>query len=197
MSYLLFKNNMNSFMNNQVGVTNSTDFAKKLTSEYDSLIRRGQETINQVSVDKTNTSLMELSLTAMLSIASLSKIPVDINNQIGKAMILYWLGATMQKYPIPIIPALGSFKNISIENGLVLKPGEFPESDTQQPITDVDIFLDILIELIKTHLSDISGIYNTKSLYPGFPLVPPAPGVVIWKGYQILEPDDDNDKLDL
>lgn len=109
----------------------------------------------------------------------------DIINQIGKGIVGYWTGATLNLAPTPIIPATGTIQNITTTSAIVSKPGTFPNISPQVPTSDSARFLDQLILAMKIHLLSIEGIYNTISLYPGFPTVPPAPGILLWKGFSI------------
>jgi len=186
MSWEVFKTNMSLYMGNQKGISTYQDWGKKFTMEYDMAMRRGFQTINQVSIQKANTDLME----TMINLAGLVALQKrdgqhDIINQLGKGIKMYWLGATLYSFPIPVIPAVGSYQNIITTSALVTKPGEFPDFKNQFPTNDTDQFLDLLIMAMNIHLFSIEGIYNTVSLYPGFPQVPPAPGIVQWVGYTV------------
>ena len=46
MSVSIFKSNLLRYMQNQSGINKFEDFAEKLTSEYDLLIKSGFQTIN-------------------------------------------------------------------------------------------------------------------------------------------------------
>lgn len=186
MSWQVFKANMTLYMGNQTAIDSSETFAKKFTQEYDLVIRRGFQTINNVSVQDSNVDLMEtmINLAGIISLQKQSGLH-DIINQLGKGIKMYWLGATLYQFPIPIIPAIGSYQNIITTSALVTNPGEFPDFQQQFPTDDTGQFLDMLIMAMNIHLFSIEGIYNTVSLYPGFPQVPPAPGIVQWVGYTI------------
>lgn len=186
MSFQIFKNNMLSYMQNQDGIATYGDFANKLTTEYDMAIRRGFQTVNNIPVLKTNTELM-LTLVNIALLTALQKREGThtIVNDLGKGVVGYWIGATLNLSPPPVIPATGAVLNISTTAALVSNPGAFPEINPQIPTNDSAIFLDQLILGIQIHLLSIEGIYNTVSLYPGFPVVPPAPGILLWKGYTV------------
>ena len=186
MSFVIFKQNMLSYMSNQRGINSHQDFAKTFVLEYDGAIRRGYQIVNKVSVLKTNTELMETLLNLSLLVALQKQKGLhDIINQFGNAITGYWIGTTLNNYPVPIIPATGAFQNIQTTSASVTKPGEFPDMKQQYPTDNIEIFLDMLILAMKTHLFTIEGVYNTISLYPGFPAVPPAPGILQWTGYEV------------
>ena len=55
MSYDIFKQNMLSYMRNQRAIGSKEDFAKKLVQEYDSLVRRGYDLVNKITISTGNT----------------------------------------------------------------------------------------------------------------------------------------------
>jgi len=173
-------------MQNQDGISSLGDFANKLTTEYDLSIRRGFQTINNVMVLQTNTQFMNTMVTlALTSAIQKQNGQHSVINDIGRGIIGYWTGATLNLAPVPIIPATGAFQNIQTTSALVSNPGTFPDVGPQIPTGDSARFLDQLIFGIQMHLLSIEGIYNTVSLYPGFPILPPAPGILIWKGFSV------------
>lgn len=186
MSLEVFKNNMLTYMQNQDGIQSFGDFANKLTTEYDLLVRRSYQTVNNVNVLQTNTELMETMVNLALAEAlQKRKGTHTIINELGKGIVAYWTGATLNNLPVPTIPAQGAFQNIQTTSALVTNPGTFPEIGPQIPTDNSGIFLDLLISSIQVHLLSIEGVYNTISLYPGFPTVPPSPGILLWKGFTV------------
>jgi hypothetical protein len=67
---------------------------------------------------------------------------------------------------------------------LVTNPGEFPDMGTQVPTMDINVFLDMLIIAMTIHLTTITGMYMTLSMYPGVP-VTIAPGILTWTGFTV------------
>ena len=186
MSFPVFKQNMLLFMQNQEAISSYGDFAKKLTIEYDMTIRRGFQTVNNVPVLKSNTELVE----TMVNLACSSELQKksgtsDIINKIGKAIVSYWTGCTLNNFPTPIVPATGAVQNISTTSALVLNPGQFPNITPVTPTLDSGLFLDMLIAGMQIHLTTLSGVYNTISIYPGAPTPPPAPGIVTWNTFTV------------
>ena len=186
MSLEVFKRNMLNYMEYQPGVKSIEDFAKYFTLQYDMLIRRSYQTMNQVMIQESNTDLMEkmMILAGQMALQKQEGL-YDIINRYGKAIKMYWLGATLYQFPVPIIPAVGSYQNIFTTSAYVTNPGEFPDMREQFPTNNSKSFIDILSLAIQIHLLTVEGIYNTVSLYPGFPTVPPAPGFLPWKGFTI------------
>lgn len=186
MSLDIFKQNMLSYMQYQPGVKSNEAFAKYFTMQYDMLIRRSYQTINQVMIQKANTDLMEkmMVLAGQMALQKQSGLH-DIINQYGKAIKMYWIGATLYQFPIPIMPAVGAYLNVFTTSAYVTNPGEFPDMKLQYPTDNSVPFIDMLAIAIQIHLLSVEGMYNTISLYPGFPVVPPAPGFVFWKGFTV------------
>jgi hypothetical protein len=185
MSFDIFKQSMNAYMGNQEGIASYQDFAKKLTLEYDMCMRRGYQSINSVFLQKGNTELMETMVILACGTALQKQEGLHgIINDIGKAVVGYWTGATLNNFPPPIIPAVGSFQNISTTSALVTNPGEFPDMGTQVPTMDINVFLDMLIIAMTIHLTTITGMYMTLSMYPGVP-VTIAPGILTWTGFTV------------
>jgi uncharacterized protein YcbK (DUF882 family) len=173
-------------MSNQRAIQSYEDFAKRFTLEYDGAIRRGYQIVNKVSVMKPNTEMMENMMNLALLIALQKQSGLhDIINQFGVAIEGYWLGATLNNFPVPIIPSTGAFQNIQTTSAVVTKPGEFPDMREQFPTDNIESFLDLLVVAMQIHLFTIEGVYNTISMYPGFPSVPPAPGILQWVGYEV------------
>ena len=181
--YAIFKINMYLFMKFPSANRTPQDFAKKLTQEYDNLIKRGGELLSKVPVSKGNTELMETLVYLALLRQSLT--PVDIlMNGIGEAIQGYWVGTTLQNAPIPPIPAPGSFQNQSLNSSFVTNIGVW-EPSTSIPSNSPLPFINQLVQKIQMHLLTVQGQHLTTSLYPGYPQTPPAPGVLPWVGYMI------------
>lgn len=186
MSFAIFKQSMLSYMQNQGSIDTYQDFAKKLTDEYDLLIRRGFQTINNIPLQTPNKPLM-LTLMNVACLTSLTKRSGKHNfiDDIGKAVLGYWTGATLVVGIPPVIPASFAVSNISTTSAFVINPGIWKPVGPINPTDDSSVFLDRLISSMQTHLTTIQGLYITISLYPGFPQVPPAPGVRTFKGFTI------------
>lgn len=107
MSYDIFKQNMLSYMKNQQAIGSEEDFAKKLVQEYDSLVRRGYDSINKITISSGNTELMENILVGVLNTAfqqSAGEHPLYTN--LGPVFQAYWTGATMNLVPPPLPTAI-------------------------------------------------------------------------------------------
>lgn len=188
MSFSTFKSNMLSYMQNQESINSSDDFATKLTNEYDLCIKRGfQSTIDAVPLSKGNKSGMESLVKVACKIALLKQSGNHtFIDDIGKGVVVYWVGASLAAPMPPITPAIGAIQNISTTSIPVTSPGAWaPIGPIPPPNTDSNIFLDLLITSMKIHLTTIIGTYMTLSLYPTFPPTPPAPGMLPFVGYVV------------
>jgi hypothetical protein len=189
MSWNNFKSIMNSYMSNPNGVKSKEDFAKQFTQSYNSAILTGTIITKGFGgapfpIQKGNTELMEKLVVLACSIALTKKERHTFIKDLGKAVVGYWTGATLQLIP-PLIPAPGSFQNIASVVAQVSNPGTWPESPPEFPTDAASKFLDTFITYATIHLTTIQATVVTTSLYPGFPLFPPSPGLIVLTGYQL------------
>ena len=98
---------------------------------------------------------------------------------------MYWAGAQMNPFPIPLIPAPGSIQNISVSNNVCIKSGTWPEYPPIFATSNQELMIDQFILAAIIHLFTIGGIIQTTSLYPSAPTPVPAPGIIQWNGYLI------------
>jgi hypothetical protein len=164
----------------------SSAFAKAFTQAYDTAIKQGGDTLNQIPLLVGNTTAMEQTLAACLLEIQLSsnKTLLDI---IGRAIIAYWSGQSLLQGPPPIIPAIGTISNITNNQSIVLNAGT-PGDWTVIPVPpskSSDQFLNSFVTSAKLHLSTVSGFFIVTAQYP--PPAPPAPGIVNWSGYTVLD----------
>lgn len=188
MSFSTFKSNMLRYMQNPDSISSSDDFAKKITNEYDLCIKRGfQSFIDAIPLSKGTKPGME-SLIKIAHAKAMAKRSGNHNfiDDIGKGVVVYWTGAQLMTPMPPVTPATGAIQNVLTTSAPVISPGTWvPVGPIPGPNTDTNIFLDILISAMKQHLTTISGMYMTMSLYPTFPPTPPAPGVLPFTGYTV------------
>jgi hypothetical protein len=185
MSFAIFKKSMLGYMKNQDGIKSTNDFAKKITQEYDMCVRRGSQTVNLIPISTPNTKLMEtlVNLACQISLGK-QKGTHTFADDIGKAVLGYWTGATLVVGIPPIIPAPGSMMNISTTAAMVTSPGTWTPVGSLNPTDDSGLFLDKLIASMQIHVTTIMGLYMTVSMYPGSPPFV-APGVLPWTGFTI------------
>jgi hypothetical protein len=183
MSWQLFKSTLLPVMESKVFGNDISSFSKTFTNAYDIAIRTGGDTINRIPVMNGNVLIMESTLTSLLLQTQLSN-TIGFLDVIGPAIISYWSGAQMMRFPPPIIPAIGAISNITTTSGLVISPGVWtsipvPPSQSSEP------FINSFITSAKIHLTTVSGMYVVISQYP--PPTPPAPGIVMWSGYSVSD----------
>jgi len=185
MAFPLFKQSMMAYMQNQDGIKDFKDFAKKITQEYHMCIQRGVQLANNVPIQKGNTSLME-SLVTIACMTALGKQSGThtFADDIGKAVVGYWTGSTLILMP-PLIPAPGSLVNVSSTSAMCTSPGTWTPVGPNPPTDDSGMFLNILVAGMMTHVLTPQFMYSTVSLYPGPTGPTPAPGVVLGTGFSI------------
>jgi hypothetical protein len=186
MSVSIFKNNLLRYMQNQSGIKQFEDFAEKLTSEYDLLIKSGFQTINNNKIISGNTELMKTSVIFACRKSLQKKSGVhDFVNDLGEATKQYWINAEFIVGVPPLIPAISTIGNILLESSIVSNIGTWAPQPPTFPNTDSNILLDSLIIGIQQHLTTVSGFYFTISMYPSIPAPIPEKGVRPWTGYTI------------
>lgn len=183
MSYTVFKSNVLRSMESEPDSVR--DFADILVREYDGLIKRGTDLLNQVPIQKGNTETMKSILVAILTSNSAIKSgQIDIG-KFGPAFQAYWTGAIGALFPPPTIPAPGTMQNIASSTHIISNPGQWSIKLPLPPTLQIKTFIDILCLAIQVHLTTVQGLIITTSLYPTAPAPTPGPGVVNWTGFNV------------
>ena len=125
MSWQTFKDNILKLSNSPESIADIDTVAKAYATEYDAAIKRGKDAINQIAIEKGNVDAMQQLFKAALLKGQTSTSPFDLVGEMGKGVIAYWSGATMNKFPIPAIPAPGAVANISVTSNMVVNPGQW------------------------------------------------------------------------
>jgi hypothetical protein len=125
MSWQTFKDNILKLSNNTDSINDIDLVAKTYATEYDAAIKRGKDTIHQVSLQKGNVDAMQQLFKAALQKGLTSTTTYDLVGEMGKGVIAYWSGATMNNFPTPTIPAPGSTSNVSVTSNMVVNPGQW------------------------------------------------------------------------
>ena len=125
MSWQTFKNNILDLSNNPDSINDIDLVAKTYATEYDAAIKRGKDSLHQISLQKGNVDAMTQLFKAALQKGQTSTAPYDLVGEMGKGVIAYWSGATMNNYPTPTIPAPGSTSNVSVVSNMVVNPGQW------------------------------------------------------------------------
>lgn len=161
-------------------------FAKAFTTAYDIAIKQGGDTLNQIPMVIGNTSAMESTLSASLNEIQFSK-NKTLLDVVGRSVVAYWAAQSLLQGIPPKIPAIGAIANITNNQSTVLNPGS-PGQWTVIPVLPSktsDNFLNSFVTSAKIHLTTVSGFFIVTAQYP--PPAPPAPGIVNWTGYTVLD----------
>ena len=186
MSWQIFKQNVLNVVNNPNSINDVDTVANLYATEYDSAVKRGSDTINQIGVKRGNVDGMRSLLkVALLQGQGTDSAGFSLINAFGNAVISYWTGAQLNEFPIPAIPAVGTIQNLSVTTNLVLVPGTWPGAPAIPPTENTVPFVDLFISIATAHLTTISGIINGTSMYPTAPSPTPAPSIINWTGYTI------------
>jgi hypothetical protein len=123
MSWEIFKQNVLRVANNPQSIDDINIVAETYANEYDAAVKRGGDTVNLVSVKTGNVEAMKQIFKAALQKGLTSNVPYDLVGEMGKGVVAYWTGATLNEFPIPVIPAIGAAQNISVTTNIVINPG--------------------------------------------------------------------------
>ena len=186
MSWEIFKSNILRKTNPSSGENSIDDIANIWATEYDSAVKRGKDTVNLAAIQTGNVSVMEsLFKLALLQGQNSPSSTFSLVSEFGNGVKAYWAGATMQSFPIPIIPAPGSIQNIVVNSNVVTNPGVWTPQPPLRPNDNSELMVNQFINAATLHLTTISGLIQTTSLYPSAPTPIPSPGVIVWTGYTI------------
>jgi len=125
MSWQTFKDNILNLSNSPESIADVDIVAKTYANEYDAAIKRGKDSLHQISLQKGNVDAMTQLFKAALLKGQTSTAPYDLVGEMGKGVIAYWSGATMNNFPTPIIPATGATSNVSVVSNMVFNPGQW------------------------------------------------------------------------
>jgi hypothetical protein len=134
MSWEIFKNSILVRANNPQSIKDIDTIAKLWADEYDACMKRGGDTINRVAIKKGNKEIMEQLFKAALQKGLTSTTPYDLVGEMGKGVLAYWQGASLNEFPFPIIPATGAISNIGVTSNIVVNPGTWTPAITIPPI---------------------------------------------------------------
>lgn len=180
MAFSVLKATMMAYMSNQEGIQSSDDWATQLTNAYDSEVKTGFQTINMVPFQSGNKAGME-SLVKVACQIAISKRDGQHTfiDDIGKAVVNYWTGATLVVGIPPITPAPGSIQNITTTVAICSSPGSWSPVGPLSPQNSTSLFLDLLTVGMTTHLTTLMFSYATMSLYPSAPAPIVLPGALV------------------
>ena len=95
------------------------------------------------------------------------------------------MGAQMNPFPIPLIPAPGTIQNIVVNSNIATNPGTWPMYPPLKPASKQVIMVNMFILAATVHLFSVGGIIQTTSLYPSAPSPIPSPAIISWTAYLI------------
>lgn len=163
----------------------SDDLAKVIATAYDSSVKLppAGDLMHKITVLNGNVQVLENLIKIVLIQQSRSETQLPIINAIANGFVAYWGGATLQNFPIPLMPAPGSISNILVTSNIVVNPGiQVSIPFTYEGLDNVDGFINKLIQAANIHLYTVGGWTFTTSLYPGGIT---APGYLPWQGYSV------------
>lgn len=197
MSWDKFRNNMLRYMQRQTNVDGNSinisneiesydDFAKFITEQYNQLVLSGKQTLNEIPMKTPKTDSMEL-LIKLSCQKALGVLDGKHNfiDDIGGAVLSYWMGAELMTPMAPIQIPKGAIQNIESKTSLCTNPGEWTDIGKISPVDNSEVFIDRLISKMKIHLTTVEGTYFTTSLYAAGIAVISLPAIVEWKGWTI------------
>ena len=188
MSWSLFKRNILRKTNpNNNPSLNINEVATIWSDEYDAVVKRGKDFLNMESVQKGNKELAKalFQIALLKGLATPPGVDFSLVNEFGNGVKAYWVGAQMNPFPIPLIPAPGTIQNIAVNSNIALNPGTWPMYPPLKPARKQVIMVNMFILAATVHLFSVGGIIQTTSLYPSAPSPIPSPGVISWTGYLI------------
>jgi hypothetical protein len=134
MSWDIFKKNILQYANNPDSIKDIDTVANLYATEYDAAIKRGSDILNKASVKKGNVEAMKSLFKAAFLKGQSSNVPFDLVGEMGKGVLAYWSGTTLNEFPIPIVPAPGSIQNISVVSNIVTISGQWTPAVMSPPI---------------------------------------------------------------
>lgn len=123
MSWEIFRKNILQISLRPENIGNTDIIAKTYAREYDLAVKRGGDIANKVPLQKGNVKAMEAYFKKALDNGLNYNEKYDLVGEMGKGVIAYWSGATLNNFPIPIIPAPSSTINVSIVSNSVSSAG--------------------------------------------------------------------------
>lgn len=125
MSWQVFKDNVLRYADNPDSIQDIDTIAKVLATEYDAAIKRGGDTVNKIAVKQGNVDIMTQLFKSALQKGLSSTSPYDLVGELGNGVKAYWVGAILNNYPVPTIPAPGTTSNVSITSATVTNVGQW------------------------------------------------------------------------
>lgn len=173
--------------NSPEGISGIDMVAEKWAFEYDTAIKRGFNIINQFKLREGNFDIMKQLFKSAFLKGQTSAGPFDFVGEMGNGVEAYWLGAEMERFPPPSIPAPGSIANIGVVSNVSNVSGNWSPGIPLPPTNNPNLIIDSFILNSILHLNTLSGTITTLSLYPAVPGAIISTGIINWTGY-FVEP---------
>jgi hypothetical protein len=186
MSWETFKTDVVKAMQTPNYFKNSDEFAEFFAKKYERAVKSGTDIINKVPLKEGNYSIMENQFKLAFYKGLVTRDRFNVIKELGKGVVSYWRGATLQNFPVPLIPAPGSTKNVSVTNNKVTSPGTWPNLYVPKTVNETETWVNIFIFHAQIHLSTLQGRVNTKSIYP--PNGQIQNGSLKWFGFKVPPP---------
>ena len=170
-------------------IVDAQSFAEAFCNAYDKTVKTGKSIIGGVPVGNGNKKIMQAVLISEMLIAKASGKGMfsTLLDLCGTAVIAYWTGAEMAKFPLPNIPCIlpPAAQNITTLKAYNLSPGKWT-SIIVGPQTAFEPFLLSFIASAMLHCLTLGGFFQCQCALP--PPAPPAPSILPWAGYYVAPP---------
>lgn len=158
MSWQIFKENIQRIADNPQTIDDIDQIAELYANEYDAAIKRGHDTINGVTLSFGNIESMKQLFKIALENGRNNDDSYDLVGEMGKGVLAYWAGASMNQFPIPTIPAPGTTSNVSVVSNMVINPGVWTGTMT------INIPNETPTEIILEEAQSVTPLETTQNL---------------------------------
>ena len=185
MSWDVFRENILRVSDNPNQIRDIKQVARLYTMEYNNAVMRGTDIMHNISVASSNLTTVERLFESALEQGRMSSSSqFSLVDNMRNAIIAYWSNVVMNVVPVPIIPAVGTIQNLLVTSNIISDVGTWNVVPATPPSKFTNIMVDLFIATASAHLTTISGIITTLSIYPTVPTIT-APAIINWTGYII------------
>lgn len=186
MSWEQFKTDVVRAMKTPNKFQNSDEFATFFAKKYERTVKTGKDVLHKVPLQNGNYSIMETQFKLAFLKGITTRDSFNVIKELGKGVVSFWRGATLYNFPIPLIPAPGSIKNVAVNSNIITSPGRWPNLFVPKTVDETERWVDLFILHAQLHLFSIEGRVSTLSLYPPNSIV--QTGSIRWKGFKVTPP---------
>lgn len=170
-------------------IVDANAFAEAFSNAYDKTVKTGKTMVGGVPVGNGNKKIMQAVLISEMLIAKASGKGMfsTLLDLCGNAVIAYWTGAEIAKFPVPNIPCFfpPAVQNITTLKAYNLSPGYWT-SIVIGPQMAFEPFLLSFIASAMLHCLTLGGFFQCQCALT--PPAPPAPSILPWVGYYVAPP---------